>query len=98
MVLTQIKAEDAAKSAEEAKEKAEKEVANLRKEKDILSVEISKLPQEANRLYLMKQLEALARGLTAVPRSFGGLNHDSWRVLRCDHERRGGRGKVTKLR
>ena len=35
---------------------------------------------------------------TAVPRSFGGLNHDSWRVLRCDHERRGGRGKVTKLR
>ena len=29
---------------------------------------------------------------------FGGLNHDSWRVLRCDHERRAGRGKVTKLR
>ena len=35
---------------------------------------------------------------TAVPRSFWGLNHDSWRMLRCDHERRGGRGKVTKLR
>jgi hypothetical protein len=29
---------------------------------------------------------------------FGGLNRDSWRVLRCDHERRGGREKVTKLR
>ena len=35
---------------------------------------------------------------TAVPRSFWGLNHDSWRVLRCDHERRAGRGEVTKLR
>jgi hypothetical protein len=29
---------------------------------------------------------------------FAVLNHDSWRVLRCDHERRAGQGKVTKLR
>ncbi len=35
---------------------------------------------------------------TAVPRSFLGASHDSYRALRCDHERRAGRGKVTKLR
>lgn len=29
---------------------------------------------------------------------FRGLNHDPWRVLRSDHGRRAGRGKVTKLR
>ena|ERR1700735_2955081 len=29
---------------------------------------------------------------TAVPRSFWGLSHHSWRVLRCDHERHAGRG------
>jgi hypothetical protein len=63
--LTQIKAEDAAKSAEEAKEKAGKEVANLREEKNTLSLEIGKLPQEANRLYLIKQLETLASGLNS---------------------------------
>jgi hypothetical protein len=27
-----------------------------------------------------------------------GSSHDSWRVLRCGHERRAGRGKMTKLR
>ena len=29
---------------------------------------------------------------------FRGLDHGSWRMLRCDHERRAGRGHVTKLR
>src|SRR5580658_10704834 len=38
------------------------------------------------------------REATAVPRSFYGVSHDLQRALRCDHERRAGRGKVTKLR
>ncbi len=42
--------------------------------------------------------QAPALGPRPFQDRFRGLNHDPWRVLRCDHERRAGRGKVTKLR
>ena len=49
-------------------------------------------------LAALREFLVLARQARPFQDRFEGLNHDPWRVLRCDHERRAGRGKVTKLR
>ncbi len=67
IVQRQLEAEDIEESVKEAEEhakKAEDELARLREVRDDLSHQISQLPQEADRLFLGKQLEQLAERLS----------------------------------
>ncbi|SRR6266496_700906 len=52
-----------AESAEKSKKEVEEELQSLRGVRDDLSLQISRLPQEANKMFLVRQLEELASSI-----------------------------------